>query len=433
LNRKEREERKGKKKTWRSLRPLRWIFRSTEPSTLCRGTVHNSTLGKSLRVALAGLALFVAGLGCSCPGPTARPASTLFVNTPATATIPTITTAPTLSPSPMAAVVPTPLEPFERGTILLDESVQGTLPLFGTDVWRFEAPAGQYITIRMDAVDPAALDTYLELYDADGVLVAEDDDSGGNGNSLIAEYPVVVTSTYTIHALTYSGAGDYFLSVRPVVPSGGGTLWYGAVVEGTLVAPWSRHTWTFDGVAGQVVNVAMNATDGTLDCFLELYGPDGLLLTTDDDSGAGYNALIEYYTLPVEGTYRVGVRGGEFGATGAYVLALMQTELVLQGTLAYSDTVDAFLEPGTRHHWVFEGEAGDVVSISMLAVSEGMDTYLELFAPNGVRVMVDDDSGTGSDAAIVAFELPLSGIYRIIARGHGDEDVGEYELRLVGP
>ena len=47
-----------------------------------------------------------------------------------------------------------------------------------------------------------------------------------------------------------------------------------------------------------------------------------------------------------------------------------------------------FLEPGTRHHWVFEGEAGDVVSISMLAVSEGMDTYLELFAPNGVRVMV---------------------------------------------
>jgi hypothetical protein len=106
---------------------------------------------------------------------------------------------------------------------------------------------------------------------------------------------------------------------------------------------------------------------------------------------------------------------------------------VLQGTLAYSDTVDAFLEPGTRHHWVFEGEAGDVVSISMLAVSEGMDTYLELFAPNGVRVMVDDDSGTGSDAAIVAFELPLSGIYRIIARGHGDEDVGEYELRLVGP
>ncbi|MBN1978096.1 MAG: PPC domain-containing protein [Anaerolineae bacterium] len=315
----------------------------------------------------------------------------------------------------------------------MDGSVQGTLPLLGTDVWRFDAPAGQYVTIRMDAVDPAALDTYLELYDADGVLLAENDDSGGSTGSLIAEYPIVITGTYTIHALTYSGLGDYFLSVRAVDPSGGGTLWYGAVVEGTLLAPWSQHAWTFDGVEGHVINVAMNATDGALDCFLELYGPDGLLLTTDDDSGAGYNALVEYYTLPVDGTYRVVARGGEFGATGAYVLALMQTELVLQGTLAYSDTVDALLEPGTRHHWVFEGVAGDVVGISMAAVSEGMDTYLELFAPNGVRVMVDDDSGAGSDAALVAFELPLSGVYRIIARGHGDDDVGEYELRLVGP
>ena len=317
--------------------------------------------------------------------------------------------------------------------ILLEESVQGTLPLLGTDVWRFDAPAGQYVTIRMGAVNPAALDTYLELYDADGVLLAENDDSDGTTDSLIAEYPIVITSTYTIHALTYSGSGDYFLSVRAVGPSGGGTLRYSAVVEGTLAAPWSQHAWTFDGVEGDVVDVAMNATDETLDCFLELYSPEGLLLTTDDDSGVGYNALIEYYTLPVEGTYRVVVRGGEFGTTGAYELTLMQTDLVLQGTLAYSDTVDALLEPGTRHHWVFEGEAGDVVSISMVAMSEGMDTYLELFAPNGVRVMVDDDSGAGTDAAIVAFELPLSGIYRIIARGHGDEDVGKYELRLVGP
>jgi hypothetical protein len=47
-------------------------------------------------------------------------------------------------------------------------------------------------------------------------------------------------------------------------------------------------------------------------------------------------------------------------------------------------------------------------------------------------VATDDDSGGGSNAAIVAFELPLSGTYRIIARGHDDEDVGEYELALVG-
>jgi hypothetical protein len=312
----------------------------------------------------------------------------------------------------------------------LGETVRGTLPFLGVDVWRFDAPAGQYVTIRMDAVDPDALDTYLELY-ADGALAAEDDDGGGDGNSLIIEFPIVVTGTYTIHALTYSGAGDYVLGVEEVAPSGGGVLQYGAMVEGVLPAPWGRHVWTFDGAEGYVVNVAMDATDDALDCYLELYSPDGLLLTTDDDSGAEYNALIEYYTLPVEGTYRVVARGGAFGATGAYALTLAQTEMVVQGTIAYSDTVHATLEPGTRHHWLFEGQEGDVVSISMAAMGEDMDTYLELFAPDGVRVATDDDGGGGSDAAIVAFELPLSGTYRIIARGHADEDVGEYELALV--
>jgi hypothetical protein len=66
-------------------------------------------------------------------------------------------------------------------------------------------------------------------------------------------------------------------------------------------------------------------------------------------------------------------------------------------------------------------------------VGGDMDTYLELFAPDGVRVATDDDGGGGSNATIVVFELPLSGTYRIIARGHSDEDVGEYELALTGP
>jgi hypothetical protein len=327
-------------------------------------------------------------------------------------------------------VVPTPPEPVERGAIEPGEMVQGTLPFLGADVWTFDAGADQYVTIGMDAADPSALDTYLELYDGDGVLVAEDDDSGGDTNSLIVEFPVVVTETFVIRALTYSGSGGYVLNVNIIEPSSGGTLWYAFAVEGVLPALWSRYEWTFDGEEGQVVNIAMDAVDDVLDCYLELYGPDDVFLTDDDDSGVGYDALIEYYTLPSDGTYSVVTRGGEFGATGAYTLALELTEMVVQGTLVYDSSVSTTLTPNTRHHWLFEGEEGDDVSISM---SGELDAYLELFAPNGVRVAVDDDGGGGSDAAIVAFELPLSGTYRIIARGHDDHDVGGYELTLIGP
>jgi hypothetical protein len=313
------------------------------------------------------------------------------------------------------------------------QAVRGRLQPLGTDVWGFDGQPGQYVTVRMDAADPDMLDTYLELYDVDGGLAAEDDDGGEGTNAAILEFPLVVTGTYTIRALTYSGAGDYVLSVEVVEPSGGGALWYGAVVEGTLPAPWSLHTWTFEGEEGQVVTIAMNDTDGVLDCYLELYNPEGVFLTDDDDSGGKLNALIETYTLPVAGTYRIIARGGEFGPMGTYALTVAQAEMVVQGTLAYSDTVESVLPPGTRHHWLFEGEEGDVVSISMVGVDEGMDAYLELFAPNGVQVAADDDSGPTTDAAISEFELPVSGTYRIVARGHSDEDVGRYRLALVGP
>jgi hypothetical protein len=382
------------------------------------------------RITLAGAMLLLTGLGCGVLNPTPLPASTPVLNTPTALPVPTATMVPTPSLNPTAAAVPTPPEPVMRGVIAPGETVQGTLPLLGIDVWTFEAGAGQYLTIGMSALDPSVLDTYLELYDVNGTLVAEDDDSGGDTNSLIVEFPVVVTETLTIRALTYSGSGDYVLNVSVVAPSGGGALGYATPVAGVLPAPWSRYEWMFEGQEGEVVSVSMQAADDVLDCYLELYGPEGAFLTADDDSGVWYDALIEYYTLPADGVYSVVTRGGEFGATGTYTLTLELTEMMVQGALAYGDGVRATLEPDTRHHWLFDGEAGDVVDISMRGE---LDAYLELFAPDGVRVAVDDDSGGGSDAAIAAFELPLSGTYRIIARGHDDEDVGEYELTLVGP
>jgi len=182
-----------------------------------------------------------------------------------------------------------------------------------------------------------------------------------------------------------------------------------------------------------VITIEMDALDGELDCYLELYGPNGVALTDDDDSGEEFNALVEYYELPADGIYRIVAVGGLFGAAGAYKITVERTEMVVDGVLTYGEVVDATLEPGTRQHWLFEGEQGDIVTISMTAVTESMDTYLELFAPDGVRVMTDDDGGGDDNAEIFEFELPLGGTYRIIARGYDDDDVGEYELALVGP
>jgi len=324
-------------------------------------------------------------------------------------------------------------EAVERGTIEPGKTVEGMLPPNGMEVWTFDAQEGQFITIRLDAVDPVALDPYLELYDEDGLLVAENDDGGEENNARIVDFPVLVSGIYHIHALTYSGTGDYTLSLEVAdEASAGGTIEYGQTVEETLVEE-AEQAWFFEGDEGDVVTIAMNALDEELDCYLELYGPDGTELTYDDDSGEEFDALIEYYELPADGTFRIVAHGALFGGVGQYELVLEQTEMVVEGTLAYGDTVEATLKPGTRHHWLFEGEEGDVVTISMIAATEDLDTYLELFAPDGVQIMTDDDGSGNSNAEITEFELPLSGTYRIIARGYDDGDVGEYELALTGP
>ncbi len=323
-------------------------------------------------------------------------------------------------------------EPVERGTIQPGEAIQGTLPLGGTDVWYLDAGEGQYVTIEADAADPEALDLYLELYTEDGLLIAEDDDGGDGVNARIADFPVLEPVTLVVHVLTYSGEGGYSLDVEVSdEPTTGGAIAYGETVQKSLEEGLGQG-WFFTGSEGDVVTIAMGALDDSLDCYLELYGPDGQLLTEDDDSGRDLDALIEFYQLPADGTYRV-VALDAILEGGTYELSLEQTEMVVQGVLTYGDSVGADLERDTRHHWLFEGIEGDVVTISMNSLEGEMDTYLELFAPNGVRVRTDDDSGGDSDAEIAEFDLPLSGTYRVIARGYSDEDVGQYTITLIGP
>ncbi|MDY7080641.1 MAG: PPC domain-containing protein [Chloroflexota bacterium] len=322
-------------------------------------------------------------------------------------------------------------KPVERGLIQPGETVQGALPLGGTDVWHFDAQAGQYVTVQLDAVDPSALDTFLELYDDSGILIADDDDGGQDTNALIVDFYIDTTGTYDVLASTYSGEGGYRLGLEVTdKPSGGGEIAYGDTVE-AMLRGGSEQEWVFHGEEGDEISIAMRSAtiDAELDCYLELYSPDDELLIYDDDSGEHFDAWIEYYVLPADGLYRI-VTSDISGEPGEYELALEKASLKIEGNLTYDQVASAMLKPGARHHWLFEGGQGDVVTISMIAIDEDMDTFLELFAPNGEQVVTDDDSGGNSDAAILEFALPHSGTYRVVARGYTNEDTGAYELTL---
>ncbi|NJL95063.1 MAG: hypothetical protein HC915_15775 [Anaerolineae bacterium] len=164
------------------------------------------------------------------------------------------------------------------------------------------------------------LDTVLTLLDADGNEVTRDDDSGLTFNARLI-HVVAEAGLYTLRASAYD-AGDFTLSVETLeVTPGGGAIAYGETLSGFVLGE-DGEEWTFKGTTGDVVTIAVEAT---IDTTLDLLGPDGTSLTTDDDSGGNINPLITGFELPADGTYTI-VVAPFFSDIGPYDLSLTTGE-----------------------------------------------------------------------------------------------------------
>ena len=99
------------------------------------------------------------------------------------------------------------------------------------DRYSFDATAGQAVVISLDST---AVDTYLYLLDANGSVIAENDDSRAGGGSRIPAtggfYVLPASGKFLIEVTTFSSGqeGNYALSLTP----GSGTCSYGINASG---------------------------------------------------------------------------------------------------------------------------------------------------------------------------------------------------------
>jgi hypothetical protein len=193
--------------------------------------------------------------------------------------------------------------------------------------------------------------------------------------------------------------------------------------------------WFFVGNAGEIVTIAMNSTH--IDSFLEVFGPNGNLICSNDDGGGNFNALITECRLPQSGWYKI-LSSSFDGSLGPYYLTLdivqpqppQRPQLVVEQLdwhIAYNDVVNESVQSWGGDQWTFDGSRGDWVRINMF--SNNMDTYLELYDPFGNLLAQDDDGGDGSNSHIYVDSLPFTGVYTIVARGYAG-DTGSYQLML---
>jgi Bacterial pre-peptidase C-terminal domain len=101
----------------------------------------------------------------------------------------------------------------------------------------------------------------------------------------------------------------------------------GEPAAGSITTTNKFDVYTYSGTANESINLAMNATSGTLDTTLYLVSPSGVLIAENDDAVAGENtnSLIADFTLPEDGQYIIITThyGAQFGGTtGTYTLTL---------------------------------------------------------------------------------------------------------------
>ncbi|MCL4250646.1 MAG: pre-peptidase C-terminal domain-containing protein [Anaerolineae bacterium] len=311
----------------------------------------------------------------------------------------------------LIALLALPLLAFAQDEIAFGETVEGNLTADEpTAIYTFTAEQDQSVTIRLVSSD---FDCFLTLQNADGDVLATDDDSAGNLDSQIT-FRIPDAGEYTILAQSYASSqgtgvepGAFTLALQS------SSFEYGMTVNGDLTEAETFDDYSFQGDAGDTILITMIGDDG-LDTYLTLYqGVDkSVSLLTNDDGAGGLNSLIGPYTLPADGVYTVEATSFSRTAAGTYTLTLERAEV---STLEYGDSVEASLTENRQFlYYQFEGTEGDIID---LKVEDGatIGTSLVVNGPDGYQVGYSD-SYSGADPLVNDLQLTATGTYTVLVR-----------------
>ncbi len=373
-------------------------------------------------------------------------------------------------------------EAVGAGTIAYGDTVTGQITNKNYfELWQFQGSRGDRVQIGM--VGDGVLDPYLGLLDAaTEEVLAEDDDTGGNGNAYI-ETTLSTSGTFIIVATRYdfdagTSQGQYQLALgggtgpqnvsqtttnvgAPQEVSPGvflmGDLALATPTSGQITADSYAQIYAMQLEQGTDLLVAMFADGSALDCYLIFADQDGNVLSEDNNSGnqvqgSKTDAFLEL-TIPTTGTYlvaatRAGVDTGT--SSGAYVLiaatpeeqSAPQEQQSQQQTPAGVDQMPAITAGQSAtgaissasfvHLYPYEGQANEQITITMTGAG-GLDAYLGVIDPHQEVIAEDDDSGGGTDAQI-SIRLPESGTYYIVVTRNGIDSgttQGNYTLTVT--
>jgi hypothetical protein len=263
--------------------------------------------------------------------------------------------------------------------------------------------------------------------------------AGGDAPSWI----VLLLSASTEHWAQVAAEFDGILAsarvagVRPGVAAQEGNV----VVRGQLAGeraqaaatlePAVNDLWTFTVDAGRYVSLFLSANEPHLDPALTLFGPDRQTIAHVDNGFAGVTEAITDLLLTQPGVYIVEV-SDFYGAPGGYSLSLSQSgrpQYSGGGPLGFGQALQGVLPPGGQQQWVFQATAGQRVSIVIEPEATNFDAVLDLYGPDGQRLVALDEGFSGDPEVLSAFQLAATGEYAVLVRSFSPQG-GPYTVSL---
>jgi uncharacterized repeat protein (TIGR01451 family) len=312
------------------------------------------------------------------------------------------------------------------------KTIAGSLAQVEIDAYRFEAMAGDRVTVRMGYTAGGIGSASIRLFAPDGTELCAADDVY---LVQIDDCPIAASGHYTIFAFDSANnatrSGEYNLHVQSQKDPGNAVpVAYGQTIAGAL-AQAEIDAYRFEATAGDRVRVRMGYTSGLLgSASIRVFAPDGTQLCAEDDV---YLVQIDDCPIAASGHYTIFAFDSRNNATttGEYNLHVQsQKDPGNAAPLSYGQTIAGSLAQAEIDAYRFEATAGDRVRVRM-GYTSGLlgSASIRVFAPDGTELCA------GDDVYLVEIDdcpIAASGHYTIFAfDSHSNATrTGEYNLHV---
>ena len=246
-------------------------------------------------------------------------------------------------------------------------------------------------------------DTYLEVYDDEDRYITSDDD-GGEGFNAKIEIVVQANRTYFFYLYGYDDddSGPFRISATHRNFPNTTEMRLGS----SLNLNMTRGQEFWYRVRSANAGFIIVQTTGDIDTYLEIYDELYNLIDRDDDSGEGFNALIEIFA-EANKTYIIRLRGYDGEVSGrTSISAAFEAIPPDQGNisreraapLTTGEVQTVFFRSDSETRW-FVYEVTRAVTLTV-QTRGNIDTVMYLYDRNGNLIAEDDDSGEDYNARI---------------------------------